>query len=196
MRTLRSAGHQTHRPSRSHLYQDSLPFLCRWMSCPCGQLADRRGNLIFLSGDGGEALSFNNRHRMEMGTPPRGRAATRADKTTGATSPAFGLRHADPAPPRRSEATRRRGSTQSPRPSSLSARSKAQRSRTKEVRTKELDLDQSFAPVTAAGHDGPWLADGAQRWRSDAWSALHCAAARGCNDGVSTGRGRRCTLAR
>ena len=33
---------------------------------------------------------------------------------------AFGLRHADPAPPRRSEATRRRGSTQSPRPSSLS----------------------------------------------------------------------------
>ena len=121
MRTLRSAGHQTHRPSRSHLYQDSLPFLCRWMSCPCGQLADRRGNLIFLGGDGGEALSFNNRHRMEMGTPPRGRAATRADKTTGATSPAFGLRHADPAPPRRSEATtRRRGSTQSPRPSSLS----------------------------------------------------------------------------
>ena len=86
------------------------------MSCPCGQLADRRGNLIFLSGDGGEALSFSGWRWVR-----RRRGRTRADKTTGAASPAFGLRHADPAPPRRSEATtRRRGSTQSPRPSSLS----------------------------------------------------------------------------
>ena len=113
MRTLRSAGHQTHRPSRSHLYQDSLPFLCRRMSCPCGQLADRRGNLIFLSWDGGEALSFTGWRWVR-----RRRGRTRADKTTGAASPAFGLRHADLAPPRRSEATTR--STQSPRPSSLS----------------------------------------------------------------------------